>query len=378
MSIRLPLNVVPEVKFCFSFFPSLLLSFFPVILFLFILFFSPFFSSFLSFFCFLFVLRFSSCCVNKDFNQVYTLTLVPDLDTFTFQGYVSIKINVKEVTTVIRVHALDLTFKTDENSKPLVFLADVASDTKMQCQSLQEMKELQQVGFDFGSPIRNGDYILSIQYVGVHNDQLAGFYRSKYITAEGKTKYMVTTQMEPCDCRRALPCWDEPNLKAVFVVTLIVPKGLTCVSNMPVTCAATLSNGSDGRDTMGLSFPAGLVEYRFMPSPIMSSYLLAFVVGEFDYLEANGDNNVAVRVYTPVGKTAQGVFALDCATRCLKYFNEWFGIPYPLPKVDLLAIPDFAAGAMENWGCITYREARILIDQKVLNLMTNHVSEIVS
>ena len=242
---------------------------------------------------------------------------------------------------MISLHALDLTFKLDNANKPLVYVSS-SEGKKQQCTDMKTLADFQQVAFSFESELAPGNYHLTLQYTGIHNDQLAGFYRSKYTAKDGTVKYMVTTQFEACDCRRALPCWDEPNIKAIFIVTLVVEPGLLAISNMPVCRRATTLAQDGTGDETGLVYAADLVKYEYLPSPIMSTYLLAFVIGEFDYLEAVGDNNVAIRVYTPVGKTAQGGFALDCATRCLKFFNEWFGLPYPLPKVDLLAIPDFA------------------------------------
>ena len=201
----------------------------------------------------------------------------------------------------------------------------------------------------FALPLAVGATELRLQFDGVLNDKLAGFYRSKY-AAGSEVRYLATTQFEATDARRAFPCWDEPALKATFTVTLVVPSDRIAISNMPVT---------DIRPVEGSKR-----EVRFGRSPVMSTYLLAFVVGEFDSLAATTDEGVEVRVYTPVGKVALGEFALGVARRALSYYTRLFRIPYPLPKMDLLAIPDFAASAMENWGCITYRDFALLIDER--------------
>ena len=178
---------------------------------------------------------------------------------------------------------------------------------------------------------------------------MAGFYRSSYTNIHGESKIMASTQFESLDARRAFPCWDEPARKAIFGVTLTVPKHMDAFSNMPELSNKTLAGGTKK-------------EIAFLDSPIMSTYLLAFVIGEFDYVQAQTGHGVLIRVYTPPGKSDSGAFALDCATKSLDAYNDFFGIPYPLPKLDMVAIPEFAAGAMENWGLVTYREVDLLID----------------
>lgn len=169
---------------------------------------------------------------------------------------------------------------------------------------------------------------------------MKGFYRSKYVNEKNEEVFAAVTQFEPTDARRCFPCWDEPAVKATFDITLKVPSKLVALSNMP------LKNHSK----------AGCLEvYEFETTPIMSTYLVAVVVGEFDYIEDKSSDGVLVRVYTPPGKKEQGRFALEVATKVLPYYKDYFNIAYPLPKMDLIAIADFSAGAMENWGLITYR-----------------------
>ncbi|CAM9646828.1 unnamed protein product, partial [Laminaria digitata] len=180
---------------------------------------------------------------------------------------------------------------------------------------------------------------------------MAGFYRSGYTTVEGEARMMASTQFEALDARRCFPCWDEPARKAVFEVTLVVPKALMAFSNMPERVVTDLPGGK-------------LKEYRFMPSPKMSSYLLAFCIGEFDYVQGSTkEGRVAVRVYTPPGKSHLGTFALEVAEKTLDLYDNFFQERYPLPKLDMVAIPEFAMGAMENWGLVTYREVDLLIDE---------------
>ncbi|KAF7593156.1 hypothetical protein BBP40_011869 [Aspergillus hancockii] len=172
---------------------------------------------------------------------------------------------------------------------------------------------------------------------------------------EGDFHYMLSTQFESCDARRAFPCFDEPNLKATFDFEIEVPEGQTALSNMSVKSQRKGSN-------------PGLKVVSFETTPVMSTYLLAWAVGDFEYVEAmtqrkyNG-KSIPVRVYTTRGLKEQARFALECAHRTVDYFSEVFEIEYPLPKADLLAVHEFAAGAMENWGLVTYRTTAVLFDE---------------
>lgn len=185
--------------------------------------------------------------------------------------------------------------------------------------------------FLFPTPIAPGDVKLEIEYTGELNDKLKGFYRSKYfVKGDPEPRYGFVTQFAPTDGRRCFPCFDEPALKATFDITLIVPKKLTALSNMPVV--------SEFED------PDGLRVLKYDRSPVMSTYLVAMVIGEFDYVEKRSEDGVLCRVYTPLGKKEHGEFALETAVRTLPYYKDYFGIGYPLTKLDLIAIPDFALG----------------------------------
>eukprot|EP00808_Paulinella_micropora_P026219 g54899.t1 len=307
----------------------------------------------------------------------YALTLVPDLENFKFSAYVEIDVQVKPgyECGFIRLHAVDLLV----NAAGVVLLRP-NTQQRWSCSQVLPEAKTQTLKLHFSSnALPPAQYRLEIKYVGVMNDKLCGLYRSSYTTPSGESKVVLCTQFEATDARRCLPCWDEPALKATFDVAIAVPPYMEAVSNMPVKSEATVlpdkeaPAGTSVKDTAkgvgGLEYPVGWRLVSYLRSPVMSTYLLAVVVGELDYIAAYtqpapGRSPVLVRVYTPPGKTAQGQFALDLATKALEIYNQWFGIPFPLPKVDLLAIPDFAAGAMENWGCITYREVRLLVDAK--------------
>lgn len=278
----------------------------------------------------------------------YDLTLTPDMrveedgGTYRFDGNVRIDVEVVSETLIIKCNSLDLNI-----ANVLVKQGDDLLKAEVRYNSDET------VDFILPRPLSIGAASIKVEYTGELNDKMKGFYRSTYTDADGKKKIMAVTQFEATDARRCLPCWDEPALKATFTVHLRVPKSLKAVSNMPVEA------GRHMNDTT--------VEYTYERTPIMSSYLLAFVIGEFDMIQDTTEpdgRGVVVRVFTPVGKSEQGRFALDVAKRTLPLFGEYFGIDYVLPKIDLLAIPDFAAGAMENWGCVTYRETALLYDPK--------------
>ncbi|KAG7156965.1 Puromycin-sensitive aminopeptidase-like 1, partial [Homarus americanus] len=168
--------------------------------------------------------------------------------------------------------------------------------------------------------------------------------------ASGEERYSAVTQFEATDARRCFPCWDEPALKATFDITLVVPCDRVPLSNMPEISRTPYESDPN------------LHVVKFATTPLMSTYLVAVVVGEYDYVEDTSSDGIKVRVYTPMGKQEQGKFALEVATKVLPYYKEYFNIAYPLPKMDLIAIADFSVGAMENWGLVTYRETCLLVD----------------
>lgn len=249
-------------------------------------------------------------------------------------------------TSAITLNALDISIKTSEIEvngeilKPL----KVTYSTEDETATLLFEKEL---------PVGAGK--LNMTFTGELNDKMKGFYRSKYLTQSGEERYAGVTQFEATDARRCFPCWDEPAIKSTFDVALLVPKDRVALSNMPVKSEDTLNSD--------------LRRICFDRTPIMSTYLVAVVVGEYDYVEGKSEDGVLVRVYTPVGKKEQGLFALEVATKVLPYYKSYFNIAYPLPKMDLIAISDFSAGAMENWGLVTYRETFVLVDPKNTSLM---------
>jgi len=286
----------------------------------------------------------------------YRLTLQPDLNTFTFKGEQTVDIEIVEPTARIVLNAAELEITG-------VTLRRNGSETSTHSVSLDADTET--VTLDFGRTLSPGRAQLEMEFTGILNDRLVGFYRSEYQDAEGQTRHLATTQFEATDARRAFPCWDEPAQKAVFDVTLIFDDAYQAVSNTPI---------------VEESSPApGLRSVRFGETPIMSTYLLAFVVGDLVSVEADAADGTRVGIWTTRGKENQAGFALDTSVKLLGYFNEYFGIPYPLPKLDHIAIPDFAAGAMENWGAVTYRETALLVDPENSSAGTRQrVAEVVA
>ena len=209
----------------------------------------------------------------------------------------------------------------------------------------------------------SGKVKICIDFKGTLNDRLLGFYRSKYKDGSGKTKYLATTQFEAADARRAFPCWDEPAIKATFDVSLLVEKHMTAISNMPEKSKNSVNSK---------------VLVEFQRTPIMSTYLLYLGVGEFEFLQ-DKLRNIKIRVITTKGNKKKARFSLELTKKFLSEYEKYFGIKYPLPKLDMLAIPDFAAGAMENWGAITFRETILLYDPKTSSTRTKqYIAEVIS
>jgi len=289
----------------------------------------------------------------------YALKMQPNMEEFTFTGEESISIEVIQATSDIVLNATEL-----EVQSAALAIGGVTSDAnKISYNSAKET-----VTLGFGQQINPGTGSLTLAFTGVLNDKLRGFYRSQYTREDGKEMALATTQFEATDARRAFPCWDEPAHMASFDLTWVIPSDLVAVSNNPV-----IEESAAG---------PGLKSLRFAETPVMSTYLLAFMIGdlasiESQYTGASGSTKVAV--WTTRGKEEQGRFALDTSVKMLSFFNDYFGIPYPLDKLDHIAIPDFAAGAMENWGAITYRETALLVDPENSSAGTRQrVAEVVA
>jgi puromycin-sensitive aminopeptidase len=270
----------------------------------------------------------------------YDLRLEPDLVAAAFTGQVTITITVKQTTRTILVNAVDLVIQsaTGEGQQGRTLTASVELDPQAQRAKLT-----------FGEPIQPGEWRLHLSFHGKLNDQLRGFYRSTYKDASGTVQTLAATQFEATDARRAFPCWDEPDFKAVFSTTLVIDPQLTAVSNTTVVSESTVNNKK---------------VVRFADSIIMSTYLVAFIVGRLEATKPSYVGKTPIRLWTIPGKQPLTSFGQDIAAASLKFFEDYYGIPYPGDKLDLLAIPDFASGAMENLGAITFRETALLVDQR--------------
>jgi aminopeptidase N len=263
----------------------------------------------------------------------YTLTLGPDLKTATFTGVETIDVVLKAPSTSITVNSADLTYQS----------VTVTAGGKTQTATVALHPDKEQVTFTVPSELAAGDATLNIHYNGILNDKLRGFYLSK-----GDHRNYAVTQFESTDARRAFPSFDEPAFKATFSVHLIVDKGDTAISNGPIT-----------KDTPGPGPDKHTL--TFLTTPRMSTYLVAFLVGDFQCSSGSADGT-PIRVCATPDKVQLTPYALSVAEWVLHYYDNYFGIRYPMKKLDLIAIPDFEAGAMENFGAITYRETDLLLD----------------
>ena len=281
----------------------------------------------------------------------YKLTFEPDLKKFTFDGLESISINCKKSVNIITMNCAELKIKS----------CIVKSGQKIieSTPKINEKKEELQI--KLGEKIR-GLCTVDLEFEGILNDRLLGFYRSKY-QQNGKTKYLATTQFEAADARRAFPCWDEPEAKATFEISIITDNKFTAISNMPIKTKKKTGNKTT---------------YNFQKTPLVSTYLIYLGVGEFEYLTGKA-GKIQIRVVTTKGNTSRGKFSLELGKKLLTSYEKYFGIKFPLPKLDLIAVPDFAAGAMENWGAITFRETILLYDPKTSSTRTKQfIAEVIS
>ena len=287
-----------------------------------------------------------------DVNPInYKLIFEPDLKKFTFNGTESITVDCRKSTDIITMHCAELKITS----------CQVKSKGKIIKSTPKINEKNEELGIKLSEKVR-GKITIDLEFQGILNDRLLGFYRSQY-TQNGKTKYLVTTQFEAADARRAFPCWDEPETKATFEISIIADNKFTAISNMPVKTKKKIKNKTI---------------YNFSKTPIVSTYLIYLGVGEFEYLTGKV-GKIQIRVVTTKGNKSKGKFSLDLGKKLLTSYEKYFGIKYPLPKLDLIAVPDFAAGAMENWGAITFRETILLYDPKTSSTRTKQfIAEVIS
>ena len=269
----------------------------------------------------------------------YRLHISPDLEAETFAGTVLIDAEATEPVRTITLHAQELSIEE---------AAVHVAGARMAASAHQDPEHADRLVLDLGTEVRAGRLDVELAFSGKLLDQLCGFYRSTFTDASGEQRTLAVTQFEATDARRAFPCFDEPDRKAVFSISVDVPPGLSAFSNTPV---ASEEPGADGHRTV-----------TFANTIPMSTYLAAWVVGPLvasDPLDVDG---TPVRVVHVPGREPLTAFALEVAAHALRFFTDWFGLPYPGAKLDLVAVPDFAFGAMENLGCVVFRETTLLVD----------------
>jgi aminopeptidase N len=288
----------------------------------------------------------------------YVLRLEPDMEKFTTRGKVEIELDVTKPVRQIVLNALDMeitraslvhsdgeshasTPSTGDGAHQEGFRLEHKLDSVQQTLTLAVPGELE---------VAPGKYRLAIEFNGKITARAQGLYYVKYSSPQGR-KVMLGTQMEATDARRMFPCWDEPVFRATFELTIVVPEKHMAISNMPMEKEQPVPNTT------------GLKEVKFMRTPPMASYLVALVSGELEELKGEADG-VKIRVITTEGKRAQAKYALESAEKILAYYDKYFGVKFPLPKLDEIAVPGGFTGAMENWGAIIYNERALLFDPK--------------
>ncbi|XP_071585951.1 endoplasmic reticulum aminopeptidase 1-like [Heliangelus exortis] len=271
----------------------------------------------------------------------YQLLIHPNLTTLTFTGKAAIEVMVTQQTCAVILHSKRLSI-----TRATVLSGRGHPEEEAR---VVEHQSFEQVALLTTQPLRAGhNYTLSIQYHANLSHTFRGFYKSTYRTREGELRVLAATQFEPTAARMAFPCFDEPAFKARFSIKIRRDNKHLALSNMPVVKSVNIT-------------PC-LVEDHFDTTVKMSTYLVAFIISDFKSISKMTRRGVKVSVYTVPDRIHQADYALDAAVRLLEFYEDYFSIPYPLPKQDLAAIPDFQSGAMENWGLTTYRESALLYD----------------
>lgn len=287
--------------------------------------------------------------------ESYEMLIEPDISAASFRGEMTVKLAVLESTSSIVLNSAEIEIQK----------ASLRSESGKNLSASVSTDEIaQQSTIKLSDTASGGNWYLHLSFTGILNNKLRGFYRSSYKDAEGKEQFIATTKFEPSDARRAFPCFDEPAFKATFQVSLLIDKELTAIANTPLLSEEEKANGKK--------------LLKFAPSMKMSSYLVAYMVGHFEASEPVDSNGTPIRIWTVPGKQHLTAYALEAAKFSLDYFADYFRKPYPGEKLDLIAIPDFASGAMENFGAITFRETALLLDQSTAtNAELKRVAEVI-
>jgi aminopeptidase N len=268
----------------------------------------------------------------------YSVRIIPDIDKLTFAGTETVKLDVRSRVRQLVLNALELKIEAASVDGQELPASAIKIDEKNELLALALPSELV-----------TGEHTLTLRFTGKINEQGQGLFYMRYQEqGSGARKTMLGSQFEATDVRRFFPCWDEPVFRARFQLTAVVPENWLAVSNMPIENEKKIAGGK---------------EVRFAATPPMSSYLNVFVAGELDFIESR-TGPTQLRVITTKGKAEMGRYALEATAQILQYYNEYFGVAYPLPKLDQIAMPGGFGGAMENWGGITYYESKLLFDPK--------------
>ena len=268
----------------------------------------------------------------------YAVRIVPDIDKLTFAGTETVKLKVRRRVRQLVLNALELKIEAASIDGKELPRSAIKIDSKSELLTLALPSELP-----------TGEHTLALRFAGIINQQGQGLFYMRYQEqGTGVRKIMLGSQFEATDARRFFPCWDEPVFRARFQLTAVVPENWLAVSNMPVESEDKIAGGK---------------EVRFAATPPMSSYLNVFVAGELESIESRS-GPTQLRVIATKGKAEMGRYALEATAQILRYYNDYFGVAYPLPKLDQIALPGGFGGAMENWGGITYYESKLLFDPK--------------
>uniref|UniRef100_A0A6G3MDL5 Puromycin-sensitive aminopeptidase (Trinotate prediction) n=1 Tax=Henneguya salminicola TaxID=69463 RepID=A0A6G3MDL5_HENSL len=287
----------------------------------------------------------------------YDLEIKPDISNSSFCGSVKILINIKSETDKIYFHTSDLKIENAHIIKNSIKIAPLSVEFQPKQNSCCLL---------FESKLDAQTVQLNISFSGKLEENMKGFYLTKYYDDYKHLHNCLATHFEPNDACRAFPCFDEPSFKATFKLTVIFEANKTVLSNTPLQSIMPVGDG--------------LTAYTFDVTPIMSTYLVAYVMGDFDCLTTYTKSGIKFGVYMPIHKVHTGIHALKIGQNFLEFYNNYFKIPYPLKKMDVIALPDISIGAMENWGLVTFREDLLLVDPeksskstiKFVNLVMAH------
>jgi aminopeptidase N len=308
----------------------------------------------------------------------YALDLSFDVGAMTFSGDVTIEgQKVDRPSERLTFHQNGLKTTAAE-----IIFHDKRGDRTIGVKRINNQKSFDEVRLHADQTLYPGKYTVKLTFNGAITRPMNGIYPS-FFEHDGVEKKLIATQFESHHAREAFPCIDEPEAKATFDLTLTTPAEVTVIANTPVKAEKQYASKDGGLTANGAG--AGTTttplfkQTTFEPTPKMSTYLLAWVFGDMKHLEAKTKDGVVVRTYATPANIAYTQFALDCAVKTLEFYNDYFGIAYPLAKCDFIALPDFASGAMENWGCITFREQALLVDPQNTSLgMKQYVANVVA